>query len=548
MEKRSLLRINLSNPEYQKILNSICETSTIKGKISGANDYLYLWKFFQVDYKNESQYDKGLKALGTSLSTARKMTSDGVKNSGDILKFIRAACFIKGYKTLDEFIENYIIETADIEIKAFKGFESEIEEIKKSIAESSQCEENPHNPQTAFDWSDANLKIDNHIELQDEIKPWRLINHSQSSIELKPPKPDVQRAILNTIQSNYPQYQWDRSDIKQIQEESSSLNFRVTADQGKSVFLFRVQSRVSSEDALKELLGFSREIVADRIFPELGHVLIPKPTKLNNDYALDNDRLVSLHDFVENASHFNPEFSSWAEVGKTFARVQNVIERSNISSNCLEKVRQDITPILPSNDDIESMFRMSKKSFGNYAPNHQFSELLIHKEKLIRDAHSVAAELDPTPPNERRKLLSDVHPHNTFWDNGKCVLIYDYEAVGKSWPEAASICFFIHRFSRERIRTLRNQRTHNPVRKGVEEANQCLSHYASFRTTTDNIPPISDLGRWVLWPNLIKIFYLYERNHNLKKDDRSEIRLRAELSKFLGILEEGLAFHDELSQ
>ena len=60
----------------------------------------------------------------------------------------------------------------------------------------------------------------------------------------------------------------------------------------------------------------------------------------------------------------------------------------------------------------------------------------------------------------RPKLLyHDLHPHNVFFADERCVLIYDYENVSSSWFEGEALAFALHRFSRIRIRRLQKTGT-----------------------------------------------------------------------------------------
>ena len=141
-------------------------------------------------------------------------------------------------------------------------------------------------------------------------------------------------------------------------------------------------------------------------------------------------------------------------------------------------------------------------------------------------------------------LLHDFHPHNTFFQDDRCVLIYDYEATSRYWSETEALAFAVHRFTREHIRVLR-ERGHSAAETEIPKVvDTFLEHYTlgGMVVSPDfKIILYSEIKR----ANLAKLLSIMSHQYRISEDParRSEDVWYAEVVKFISYLKEAEHFH-----
>ena len=148
-------------------------------------------------------------------------------------------------------------------------------------------------------------------------------------------------------------------------------------------------------------------------------------------------------------------------------------------------------------------------------------------------------------------LLHDFHPHNTFFKNDTCVLIYDYEDVGRYWSEEEVLAFTLHRFVREYVISLKGPTTITNTVVG-RVVDTFLENYESGGMS---VPPgFDDWNAFKKWlpsgirltnfPKLLVIMSLYHRIRG-ESAQRTEGRWLKELIKFIMFIKEAQFFKPE---
>ena len=174
----------------------------------------------------------------------------------------------------------------------------------------------------------------------------------------------------------------------------------------------------------------------------------------------------------------------------------------------------------PSNDEIHSSLSLGKEMV----------------ERIIRKLSS--ANLDIT--SDEQILMHDVHPHNTFVNAEKCVLIYDYDWLGK-WSHKLTLAFATHRFTREFIRRQASAEITAHEEIAITAINLFVDIYLKYGPSMDDSESYkSEIGLWIAYANLQKLISISLRWADGRPDPlhRSQDRVTGEVRKFIRFLRE----------
>lgn len=293
---------------------------------------------------------------------------------------------------------------------------------------------------------------------------WIPVNHSKSEIDFeKIVKNQQELKIFHFLKSHYNKYIGRSLKLSLVKEVSGTLNYRVISKgNDKKPILLRIHNRISSEVALNTLQAVQHHIYESEVFSDssFDECLIAQLSDDGNKYEQFEGRFVEIYPFADNVKHYS---------GTNLKQVENLALKYGLVQKRLKT--------LGTNLDLKSIANVRPNIywFGEEEPNFNLFELIcdnndmaIKKAKpdimtVIFDEHKnllvqTWEEVRPLLENvkmQKEPLLHDFHPHNTFFQDDKCVLIYDYEAVSTYWSPTEALAFTIHRFTREYIRHLK---------------------------------------------------------------------------------------------
>ena len=377
-------------------------------------------------------------------------------------------------------------------------------------------------------------------ELTQIIAPWGRIGHSEPEIKLKAVDEALRTKLSQVLARAYGSRVWDFEKIRQVDEHSSSLNFRVpTVDD--DAYLLRIHQRVASTAPLEQLHTVHRLVHAGNIFPRAyTRGLVPIKSDSGGEAFASDGAFVTLYPFVDRVTHFCGRRHKSTQLATSLGQLQKLLASAKPRCNELELCRNDLTPV-ESDDVIEQRIRIAKEAAARN-PSLSLPRLIVENLELIEQAQSLA-EREEYPPGEHGHILRDVHPHNTFWDDERCVLIYDYECLSTTWREEVSVAYAAHRFCREEIRDLRDRGHPRWQSEGLRKIDEFVATYEEARGAGMGLDRCR-IGRLVLMITLRKLNFVLQAFHRITTDPRPVTKLEAEARKFLMLLKEGILLTD----
>jgi hypothetical protein len=334
--------------------------------------------------------------------------------------------------------------------------------------------------------------------------------------------------------------------VARIDEKSASLNYRVQGA-GQKPVLLRIHRRISTEHALVTLQAVQRHVFDSGVFGDsrFNECLLPLRSTHGGAYEQFKGLFVEVYPFAENVEHYSGD--SLAQVESLAARygsVQKALQRlsPSVDLGCFDRLRPEI-----------SWFEGDKVRFDRISDDNAAAmrlsgpdrfDILFHQHRKF--LNTVWREIEPHLGSIDKfggPLLHDLHPHNTFYQSGGCVLIYDYEATSRYWSHSDALAFAVHRFVREYIRSLRERKVPRVEEEIPKVVDTFLEHYASQGLP---VPPTftANLGIAMKITNLGKLLYIMADHYNLQEDRarRQPDILYAEAVKFLAYLQEAECF------
>jgi hypothetical protein len=346
--------------------------------------------------------------------------------------------------------------------------------------------------------------------------------------------------------------------VRAVREpECGSQNFCICQLWPRSRYLFRFHRRIATIDDLRRLQIIEQGVAHSDVFGSYGRFLEPfRPVRpfIEGSYFVqhqspDGDsELAAMYPFLEHVERFSgsePELESLAEL---YGHLQTAIadqpwQELSSGRGWLEVDPSDLPDFLRS---IGRLTHLGKDSASSSL------WLLRKNSKLILDALErslpLFVRLHSERTNQKQLLLHDLHPRNSFFRDGRCVLIYDYECVTRASTEGEAAAFALHRYARKMVIVQGWVHRSPAERNGYLRtlADLFLNSYNKGRghpvLNVENF--IKVLDSLIVLPNLQKLLYV-GRSACFRTDDpgaRSADVLHAELVKYVRCLEEAMEF------
>lgn len=378
---------------------------------------------------------------------------------------------------------------------------------------------------------------------------WLPTNHSQATINYKPVvESDVRTKIDRILREFYGAYVGRIYKIELVNEPSATLNYRVQGFAKKPILL-RFHKIVSSEQALVALQSIQRHVFESGVFSDspINNCLIPLPSTSGRTFEQSDNQLIEVYPFADGVVHYS---------GKSLTQVENLARKYGLVQKALRDLDAGINLSLLGNlhpymswfQGDQSLFDLICKINGRAilkSNPDSFSLLFGQYQSFLKKVwHEVkpylAQEADILP----KPILHNFHPHNTFFQGDKCVLIYDYDPVLKNTSEVDALAFALHRFIREYLRSLL-QRGHVEVEAEIPAVvDTFLEHYSLAGLP---VPPDfkNNLSLAIKKTNLARLLQIMSVVYRMANDgDRRDERIwYAELVKFISYLEEAEHFN-----
>lgn len=370
---------------------------------------------------------------------------------------------------------------------------------------------------------------------------WMPTNHSKSTIDCVPVRrgQDERHEVDAAIAECYPNCIRGPYRVSRVDETSGTLNYRVQG-RGKAVLL-RIHNRISSEFALTNLQRVQRHLFESGVFEDSPHAecLVPLQSRLGRDYEVFRGRLVEAYPFADNVEHYaGRTLAQVKELALRYGAVQKALQGldSSLDLTVINSTRPWVSWFQEERDLFDTVYSLSDRISKRLEPDrfarlfHQHRQLLSEVWNEVMD-RLVSAESSATP------LLHDFHPHNTFFRDDKCVLIYDYETVSRHWSETEALAFAVHRFTREYVRLLGSRHHPAPEAEIPRVVHVFLENYEQ-----GGMPVPSDfamrLSTAVKTTNLGKLLSIMTYHYRIRADpaERCDDMWFSELVKFITYL------------
>ncbi|NEQ74894.1 MAG: helix-turn-helix transcriptional regulator [Okeania sp. SIO2C9] len=317
---------------------------------------------------------------------------------------------------------------------------------------------------------DSDLIPDN-FEL---ITEWIAVNHSKYEIMLNKVD-ELTEAVIKTHVCEFKPNSLELGDseletISRIDEESGTLNFKLcffSNQYSKNTYLLlRYHKRIKDEATLRVLQYINKYIYDEKVFADsdLAECLCPieiSPSQVSGlatyckiNSLEDKGTLIEYYKFALDVSHYTGETVQelisfayqYGKLQKSISSLPQDLDITELSRNRpaitfhKQRIEAKVKSLLERIKEIRDDDIMMNKPSIKISQNDESFFIFIWNE--------IKEYIEKRPINNI-PLLHDCHPHNTFFRNGQCLLIYDYEAVSTTWSPLEAIAFVMHRFIRE---------------------------------------------------------------------------------------------------
>ena len=265
---------------------------------------------------------------------------------------------------------------------------------------------------------------------------------------------------------------------------NASRNFRLVPLPFQVPRLLRLHAGNVSQEFLRTDAKL-RQWVFERGLFERAEASCLLPIRLKNQTEHDSEYfLTGIDNSIEIGSKFNvkhaqifplapgdlthyaaPSEPQLFDFARKFGRLQR--ELASLPVNLVPDIpHHDSKALWMKSSELKERIMRANDEFEKNPQEleHPFlAQLWNNNRRLIDDALSQSMTFwDETSREPLQILLHDVHPHNAFFRNNECVLIYDFAWVNK-WRHADTVAYTLHRFVREWVRYSLDKRDHNAL-------------------------------------------------------------------------------------
>ena len=401
-------------------------------------------------------------------------------------------------------------------------------------------------------------------------KPWRLINHSFPDIGWIPDIPWNEQKIIRQQRRwkswGLPVFEW-------LREETGTKNYRIFSFLGPAR-LFRIHMNPSKLDLMCRKIvtdHLENEAIFDRRFLRcLKPLLLRKPTNSflmykelpSLSFKSFGNVWLQLFPYAHGVEHYNgKELSELENVADALGRVQASLQglAGTRENGVLDKLRQN-----PENNPLVYELRITTKiqqdwekilKKANEQQDNDFARILSD-EGVLDDGEKgeltqwvIEASKLRNSKEKKFLLLHDIHPHNVFCKEMRCVLIYDYTWIG-DWTHSLVLAFSVHRFVREYA--IKNAITSkDKIRHFVRRGTSSFLKSYEGNPRRENLPDLpsdfrSNLKTYIRCSNIEKLLGTFEKGLGITEENRGRSleRQLGEARKFVRFMKEAEEFSD----
>ena len=417
-------------------------------------------------------------------------------------------------------------------------------------------------------------------------RPWRPTNHSFPDIRWSPEiEADRLKALRGFCQEQ--ESPWNRGFLKMFErllEETGTENYRAISIFGPARFI-RIHKVTDIGD-----LRCRHRVVAHLTNTSVFHsdyirCLEPLPIRNPDPEHHPDDRVLRKRTLSE--SCFAPHGDVWVQMfpcidinthytGETedelvsvagvFGRIQAELQSANASDDEYLNQNHSKNPLVDTRRDagkLEKDWSAILNVANDLGSENPFIELLMCENELTDEGEGQLTQWVEEAAFFRESgskeflLLHDVHPHNVFCKDNKCVLIYDYSWIGR-WPHSWVVALSLHRFVREYvIKNIKKEEREYIEREGEHPQKlkefcargACLFLDSYRKSCPQTLLPLptdfeANLGAYIRCANMDKMLGAFGKGLGMHEEIRMRPRDRlvGEARKFIRLMKESEAF------
>lgn len=354
-----------------------------------------------------------------------------------------------------------------------------------------------------------------------------------------------------------------------LREETGTRNYRVFSLFGPARFL-RIYMNPSKLDLWSRKL-VTNHLEKEEIFDER-FLRCLKPLSLRKQADADfkykvlaappfksfGNVWVQVFPYAHGVEHYNgKKLSELESVANAIGCLQASLQKLDCSlgdgarENLCKKPRTDP---LRTKDAIEGAWKTIKQESSKQQEGNHFAKLL--DDTGLDKVTEWIRESSRLRNGEERQLLllHDVHPHNVFCKENRCVLVYDYSGIGY-WPHSLVVALSLHRFVREYA--IKNaddgcgNSNEEKIRKLVTTGISSFLNFYEGNPRRENLPNLpsefrSNLKTYIRCSNIDKLLASFEIGLGIREESlgRSLERQLGEARKFVRFMKEAEEFSD----
>ena len=381
-----------------------------------------------------------------------------------------------------------------------------------------------------------------------KLERWMRFNHSRPNVVLtdvtfEESAFDTVRGILDCWGLELASAPRPLRTIQRIEEETGTINLRVVATDSRNsehTLLVRVHRNSCSPDDLQQLLDLHCHVANEGVFPDATDYILPISTKSGSRFATFRDSHVTLFKYAA-ASHCTcREVDELLDYAMKLGQLNQSLAR--YEGDLPQPINWARQWDAQETEELELLLRCVETAAGN---GDKLSGSLSENRQVIEGALSDVSDFAFQPSD--LALVHDCHPHNTFFEGNRCVLIYDYESVARGYCHESVVAFSLHRFVREFARQKRN-RLDLTALGGISR--DFVRNYEHGFGSSLGDDFVQSLDQHVSLVNLRKMKNNLAYLHGLRPDpgNRSVDVWRSEVHKFLVCLAEAKVLSSSIAE